>query len=53
LSRFERAVGNILAGILVTLVVISFFYNTFLLLFRDGVGASLNGGRSSVYMYAE
>jgi len=52
-SRLERAVGNILVGILVTLVVISFLYNTFLLVFRDGAGASLNSVRGNTYIYAE
>ena len=49
--NFEKIVGNIFVGILVTLVVASFFYNIFLLLFRDGVGASLNSGRGNIYMY--
>ena len=53
MSRFERAVGNIICGILVTLVVISLLYNTFLLIFRDGVGASLSGVRVNTYIYAE
>jgi hypothetical protein len=42
-----------MTGILVTLVVISFFYNMFLLVFRDGAGASLNSVRGNTYIYAE
>lgn len=50
MSKVERFVGDIIVAILLILIVASFFYNTFLILFRDGRGGMLGGGRASIYM---
>lgn len=50
MSSFERIVGNIIVGVLIVLIILSFLYNTFILLFRDGRGSLLSGGRASIYM---
>ncbi len=50
MSKSERIVGNIIAGLLILLVIWSISYTIFSLLFRDGRGVSLYGGRGEFYM---
>lgn len=50
MKTLERWVGNILAGLLILLVIISILHSAFVVLFRDGRGSGLYGGRGEFYM---
>lgn len=51
MSYAEELLGNVIAGLLIMLLIVSFFYNIFLILFRDGRNASMYGSRGSAYRY--
>jgi hypothetical protein len=50
-SKIEKVCGNIFAGILLAIIIWSFSYSVFCLLFRDGRGIGLYGSRGDFYMY--
>jgi hypothetical protein len=50
MSKLERLVGNVMTIILIGIFVFSILYTVFSLLFRDGRGISLYGGRGEMYM---
>jgi len=51
MPALEKLFGNIIAGILLAIVILSIFLSFFSLLFRDGRGAGgLYGGRGEFYL---
>jgi len=50
MNRVEEISGNIMAGFLILIVIYSFAYTIFHLLFRDGRGIGMYGGRGEFYM---
>jgi hypothetical protein len=50
---FEEIVGDIIAGLLIILFIISICMSLFKLVFRDGHGLGLYGGRGNSYFYDE
>ena len=51
--NFEEIVGNIFAGLLIIVFIISMLLSLFKLVFRDGRGLGLYGGRGNIYFYDE
>lgn len=49
----EQKVGNAIAFFLILLIVYAMFLSLFKLLFRDGRGLGLYGGRGNIYFYDE
>ena len=50
MSSLERWTGNIIAGMLLLIFILSILYSIFGLLFRDGRGVSMYGARGDSYM---
>jgi hypothetical protein len=50
MSSLEKTFGNIMAGVLLLIFMVSIVYSIFSLVFRDGRGMSLYGGRGQSYM---
>lgn len=50
MKQFERIVGNVFAGILIAIFILSICVYCFRLVFRDGRGIGMYGSRGEYYM---
>jgi len=50
-NKAQTIFGNIFAGILIAIIIWSFCYSLFCLVFRDGRGVGMYGSRGDFYMY--
>ena len=50
-SKTEQIVGNVLSGIIILVIIWSFFFTIFSFLFKDKPNIGLYGNRGNFYIY--